>query len=483
MGSAKEGWFVKSERSPSVLDCVGCATHSVCCRAKSSRNCRMRQEARNSRLVRATTGAVLATSNATGVGSSVSQVSARNSYPTSGQNVPFPFISDRLLGVRPRPVAPWTDRLIGWRRGRRSGGGLRGAARRFGVSVTNYTLTCQDCRCSRFQTSTPIPSARPIEPSAVGAVLRGEDTLGRRLPRAGDGKRAVPDAWRGQDPGRGRRRDSRGWWRRAPGTAGMARPSGRCAGTIGFSTNGPGCWPRRRRCWPYLSPDLRARLDRGPAELGASLYPSRVPGVPVAGTVAGDAGLGVVVPAIGRDARGRFAAGPRVAAPGRMPRGRAAERVAAQAEAATLAPWKAGIAQALMARGMVLAGRRAVRAAAVRNDPMGGRGMGGGAAALGGGEQRPYGRPDSGDDDGAVRGARRAVPGVDVRNDPIGGRVMGGGRAAIGGGEQRPYRRSDGGDDDGAVRGARPAMPGVAVRNDPIGGRAAGGGGSCARGR
>ena len=127
-----------------------------------------------------------------------------------------------------------------------------------------------------------------------------------------------------------------------------------------------GLWAEAAALWPCLSPDLRARLDRGPAELGAPLvHPSRVPGGPVAGTVAGEAGLGVVVPVVGRDARGRFSAGPRVAVPGRvLPgrvlRGRAAERVIAQAEAAALAPWKAGIARALMARGLVLAGRRAV---------------------------------------------------------------------------------------------------------------------------
>ena len=51
----------------------------------------------------------------------------------------------------------------------------------------------------------------------------------------------------GPAPGRGRRRGSRSWPPRAPGTAGMARPSGRCAGIIGCLSNGPGCWPRRRR--------------------------------------------------------------------------------------------------------------------------------------------------------------------------------------------------------------------------------------------
>jgi hypothetical protein len=69
--------------------------------------------------------------------------------------------------------------------------------------------------------------------------------------------------------------------------------------------------------------------------------------------------------------------------------GRAAERVVAQVEAAALAPWKAGIAQALMARGLVLAGRREARQAEMRNDPIGGRAAGGGGYASGVGAQRP----------------------------------------------------------------------------------------------
>ena len=231
--------------------------------------------------------------------------------------------------------------------------------------------------------------------------------------------------------------------------------------------------------WPYLSPDLMARLDRGPAELGAPpVHPSRVPGAPVVGKVSGEAGLGVVVPVVGRDARGRFAAGPRVVVPGRVLRGRAAERVIAQAEAAALAPWKAGIAQALMARGMVLAGRRAVRIGEVRNDPIVGRAMGDGGAASGVGEQRPYTRSDDGDDDVAVRAARRVMRVVEVRNDPIGGRAVGGGGAASGAGEQRPYTRSNDGDDDVAVRAACRAARIAGTSNDPIDGGATGGGGA-----
>ena len=225
--------------------------------------------------------------------------------------------------------------------------------------------------------------------------------------------------------------------------------------------------------WPYLSPDLRARLDRVPAELEARVHPSRLAGVAMAGTVAGEAGLGVVVPVVGRDARGRFAAGPRVVVPPRVLRGRAAEREVARAEAAALAPWKAGIAQALMARGMVLEGRRAVRDVAVRNDPIGGRATGGGRAAIGVGEQRPCTRPDGGGGDGTVRAARRVVRVVEVRNDPIRGSAMGGGGAASGAGEQRPYTRHEGAGggawDDGAIRGAGDGVARVAeTRHDPI---------------
>ena len=99
----------------------------------------------------------------------------------------------------------------------------------------------------------------------------------------------------------------------------------------------------------------------------------------------------------------------------------------AQTEAAALAPFKAGIAQALMARGMVPAGRRAVRDAGVRNDPIGGSALGGGGSVLGVGEQRPYTRPDGAGDDVAVRAARRAVRIGPPRNDPMGGRATGDG--------------------------------------------------------
>ena len=86
--------------------------------------------------------------------------------------------------------------------------------------------------------------------------------------------------------------------------------------------------------WPYLSLDLRARLDRGPAELGAPVHPLLVVAAPVVGTVVCDVSLRVVGAVVGRDARGRFVAWPRVAEPARVLRGRAAERAIAQSQAA-----------------------------------------------------------------------------------------------------------------------------------------------------
>ncbi len=198
------------------------------------------------------------------------------------------------------------------------------------------------------------------------------------------------------------------------------------------------------------------------------------PGASVPGKAACDVGLRVVVPVVGRDARGRFVAGPQIAAPGWVRR----VRSIAQAEAAALAPWKAGIAQVLIARGLVLAGRRPARDAEVRNDPIGGRAVGGGGAVIGAGEQRPYGRPEGGVGEVAVLAGRRAARDAEGRNDPIGGKAMGGGGSAVGGGEQRPYTRLEGGGDHAAVRAGRRAVLVVEVRNDPIGGHAMGGGGS-----
>jgi len=123
------------------------------------------------------------------------------------------------------------------------------------------------------------------------------------------------------------------------------------------------------------------------------------------------------------------------------------------------------LALGLLAWGMAGVGRRAARDAAVRNDPIGGRGMDGGGSAIGAGEQRPYRRPDGGGGDVAVR---RVVRGVGLRNNPIGG-IATGEKSAIGAGAPRPYAQPDG--DDVAARRA----DGIAeTRNDPIPGNAAG---------
>ncbi len=122
----------------------------------------------------------------------------------------------------------------------------------------------------------------------------------------------------------------------------------------------------------------------------------------------------------------------------------------------------------------------------MRNDPMGGRAMGGGGAATGAGEQRPYTRHEGvrggrGQDEARWTGDAAARTG-NTRNDPIGGRAMGGGGAATRGGEQRPYTRHEGvrggrGRDE-ARRGGEAAARIAKTRNDPIGGRAVGGGGA-----
>jgi hypothetical protein len=95
----------------------------------------------------------------------------------------------------------------------------------------------------------------------------------------------------------------------------------------------------------YLPRDLAARLDDAP-----ELWVPAPPTSAAYAVVADNSPCNV-----GRGSRGRFVASARPPV-----RGRAADREYALAEAAALAPWKAGIARALMARGLVLAGRRAV---------------------------------------------------------------------------------------------------------------------------
>ena len=214
----------------------------------------------------------------------------------------------------------------------------------------------------------------------------------------------------GAAPGRGRRRVSRSWWPRAPGTAGMAWPGGRCGGTIRTQVERNRLWAKAEAPWPYLSPDLRARLDRGPAEL-AALHPSRVPGVPVAVRAVRDA-------VVRNDPIGGRATGGGGVAIGDGEQ-RPYTRLGGGGGGGDVA---------------VRAACRGVRGGEVRNDPIGGRATGGGGVAIGAGEQRPYTRLGGGGGDVAVRAACRAVRGGEVRNDPIGGRATGGGGVAIGAG-------------------------------------------------
>ena len=204
----------------------------------------------------------------------------------------------------------------------------------------------------------------------------------------------------------------------------------------------------------YLSPDLVARLDRGPPELASPIYPANVPSAPVADKTPCN---------VGRDARGRFAAGPRrvvagCVVRGRVVRGRAAEREMARAEAAALAPWKAGIAQARLAKRLVLAGRRAARIAKRRNDPMQGRATCGGPA-IGAVAQGPHATANGAGTD-AARWAAQGAAGR-AAMEPAGRGAATGGGAAIGAVAQGPHATSDGAGADVAVRAGQGAGGGA----------------------
>ena len=101
---------------------------------------------------------------------------------------------------------------------------------------------------------------------------------------------------------------------------------------------------------PYLPPELAARVDAGGTDIPSPPHYSNAPVAPAVGQAPLDAGKA------GRDARGRFAARPRPAL-----RGQRLEREAARREAALLAPWRAGIAQARLAMRAALNARRAAR--------------------------------------------------------------------------------------------------------------------------
>jgi hypothetical protein len=79
--------------------------------------------------------------------------------------------------------------------------------------------------------------------------------------------------------------------------------------------------------WPYLPPDMAARLARGPAELCAPVHPSNLPYLTPQDATACNVKT-------------------RPGKPAPKPTGRAAERLAVRAEAAAQAPWREAIAQA-----------------------------------------------------------------------------------------------------------------------------------------
>jgi len=105
----------------------------------------------------------------------------------------------------------------------------------------------------------------------------------------------------------------------------------------------------------YLPREVAARLAVVPTELRAPVHPSQIPYLEIATKTPG--GGGPDVP--GRCAAGAFSA----------PRVRAAELAAARAERAALAPWRAVIAAARLAKREALAARRAARMGKHDKDP------------------------------------------------------------------------------------------------------------------
>ncbi len=122
-----------------------------------------------------------------------------------------------------------------------------------------------------------------------------------------------------------------------------------------------------RRLRPYLPPEMAARLAAGPRELAAPIHPSNLP------FLASQDAMPCTVrprPTAGapRTPRSRQPKPP-------APTGRAAERLAARAELAALAPWRQAIAFARAARRAARQARaaarktQAVRRHAVRSEP------------------------------------------------------------------------------------------------------------------
>ena len=127
----------------------------------------------------------------------------------------------------------------------------------------------------------------------------------------------------------------------------------------------------------YLPAGMAARLDTAPEELNAPKHPSQVAFEALHAATHGDslpAGLGLGRRA--RAARARLGAGGEITDGAAVAlRGRQAERLAARAEAATQAPWRAAIKAARGAKRAAREARRQTRNA--RNDPMRGAAAGG----------------------------------------------------------------------------------------------------------
>ncbi len=112
-----------------------------------------------------------------------------------------------------------------------------------------------------------------------------------------------------------------------------------------------------RRLWPYLPPDMAARLATAHEDLGAPVHPSNLPFLPPEAAT-----LYTLQPPAPAKSRRPRAVQPD-AAP-LAPRARDAERRAARQESAALAPWHAAIAAARAAKRATRRAARAVKRAA-----------------------------------------------------------------------------------------------------------------------
>ncbi len=94
--------------------------------------------------------------------------------------------------------------------------------------------------------------------------------------------------------------------------------------------------------WPYLPPDMAARLARGPAAFFPPIHPSNLPYLTPRDAMACNVETRCKTSATPASARRRK--------PAPKPTGRAAERLAIRAELAAQAPWRQAIAQARVAK-------------------------------------------------------------------------------------------------------------------------------------